>query len=184
MISGNGRGHQILNASYIQACRALLSAHGLTVDVREDCASSKTHNKIIYMSLLGASGDGIRLWSILKMDQNLAIGTHPSGFANLARHELEDWCKEINNQIVGRLKNKLLGYGCIVIVGLPVLLTAADCNPPINPESEVHQYCVESADGQITLTLETHLAHDAELYEMESSTTDEEALTEGEVLLF
>jgi hypothetical protein len=65
-----------------------------------------------------------------------------------------------------------------------VLLTGTNVSAVIASNSEVHQYCVESADGQITLTLATLIARDVELHEMEPSMNDEAVLVEGSVALF
>jgi hypothetical protein len=184
MSLNNAKDHQILNELYVEACRALLSAYGLTANVQEQCGGTSTGNKAIYVSLLGASGEGINLSSMLKIDRDVVISMHPMGAANVSRPDLEDWCLEINNQLVGRVKNKLLGYGRVVMVGLPVLLTGTNVSAVIASNSEVHQYCVESADGQITLTLATLIARDVELHEMEPSLSDEAVLVEGSVALF
>jgi hypothetical protein len=176
--------HQILNELYVEACSALLSAYGLTANVPRQGAGKGTLNTAIYMSLLGAGGEGIRLSSMLRIDRDLVISTHPSGSANISQADLEDWCLEINNQLVGRVKNKLLGYGHVVIVGLPVLLSGTDVSSITSPNSEVHQYFVESADGQITLTLITLIARDVKLHKVEHSMSDEAVLLEGSIALF
>jgi hypothetical protein len=109
---------------------------------------------------------------------------NPLGSADPSQPDLEDWCLELNNQLVGRVKNKLLGYGRVVTVGLPVLLTGTDVSAVTPPNSEVHQYSVESADGQITLTLATLIAPNVELHEMEPSMHDGAVMAEGTVALF
>ena len=184
MTVNNARDHHILNELYVQACRALLSAYGLTANVQEQRRGTSSRNKTNYVSLLGASGEGIGLSSVLKIDRDLVIDMHPLGSANISQPDLEDWCLELNNQLIGRLKNKLLGYGRVVIVGLPMLLTGTDVSAVNPPNSKVQQYSVESADGQITLTLATLIAHDVELQEMEPSMNEEAALIEGSVALF
>lgn len=184
MSLNNARDHQILNELYVHACRSLLSAYGLTASVQEHRSGATSRNRVNYVSLLGANGEGIRLSSILKIDRNLVIRLRPWGSANPSQPDLEDWCLELNNQLVGRLKNKLLGYGRVVIVGLPVLLTGTDVSPVTAANSEVRHYSVESADGQITLTLATLVVPDVELHEMESSMDDDAVLVEGEVALF
>ncbi len=173
-----------MNELYVHACGALLSAYGLTVDVHEQGTGTNVRNKASYVSVLGASGDGIRLSSMLKIEQDLVISMYPSGSAGLSQPDLEDWCLELNNQLVGRLKNKLLSYDRVVIVGLPVLLTGTDVCAVAASKSEVHQYSVESADGQITLTLATLIAPDVDLHEMEPSMDDDAALVEGTLSLF
>jgi hypothetical protein len=112
------------------------------------------------------------------------LGMHPLGSADISQPDLEDWCRELNNQLVGRVKNKLLGYGRVVNVGLPVLITGTNVTPVAAPNAEIHEYSFESADGQITLTLATLLAPDVELCEVESSTDSEPVLSEGALALF
>lgn len=117
MSSDKVKEHQILNELYVQACSALLAAYGLTANVQEQGGGTSTRNSAILMSFLGAVGEGIHLSSMLKIDRDLVISMHPLGSANISQVDLDDWCLEINNQLVGRVKNKLLGYGHVVIVG-------------------------------------------------------------------
>jgi hypothetical protein len=184
MSLNDAKGHQIVNELYVQACSALLSAYGLEVSVREQDGGTSAGNKASYVSVLGANGDGISLLSMLKIERDLVIVIHPLGPNGLTRPDLEDWCLELNNQLVGRVKNKLLAYGPVLIVGLPVLLMGTDVSAAIAPQSEVHQYFVESADGQITLTLSTLVAPGVDLQEMEPSINGESVLAEGELALF
>lgn len=180
----NAKDHEVLNELYVEACRALLAAYGLTAKVREEGGGTSALAKACYVSVLGASGEGIRLSSMLRIDRGLVISTHPSGSDNVSQPDLEDWCLELNNQLVGRVKNKLLGYGRVVLVGLPLLLTGTDVSAVTMPHSEVHQYSVESADGQIILTLATLIAPGVELSEMEPSMDGEAAMEEGAIALF
>ena len=178
------RDHQILNELYVGGCRALLSAYGLTVSVQEERGVANARIKDRCVSILDASGEGVSLSSMLKIDQDLLISMHPLGSSNITQTDLEDWCMELNNQLVGRLKNKLLGYGLVVIVGLPLLLSGTDFIVVTAPNSEVRQYAVESEDGQITLILTTLIAADVELYAMDPSMNAGEVLAEGAVSLF
>jgi len=78
----NAKDHQILNELYVRACRALLSAYGLTVYVQEEGRGASAGNKASYVSVLGASGQGISLSSMLKiepayMQAALTLGANP-----------------------------------------------------------------------------------------------------------
>src|SRR5256885_8460045 len=143
--------HQILNELYVEACGGLLSAYGLAVHARRQGPGLSARHNPSYVSFLGAAGEGISLSSMLKIDRNLVLRMHPLGSADISQPDLEDWCRELNNQLVGRVKNKLLGYGRVVSVGLPVLITGTDVSPVAAPNAEVHEYSFESADGQLTL---------------------------------
>jgi hypothetical protein len=184
MSLSNAKQHQILNQLYVRACGELLPAYGLRVDIREKGAGTGHRNKSSYASILGATGDGIGLSSVLKIDRDLVVATHPLDLADISRYDLEDWCRELNNQLVGRLKNKLLGYGHVLIVGLPTLITGTDVTSVTAPNSEIHEYCVESGQGKITLTLATLVTSGLELYEVDPPVDGEAVLLEGAVALF
>jgi len=177
--------HDLLNDLYVAACRALLEAYGLTVNVREHGGVVDSRVKVNYISVLSANGGGVNLSSMLKIDRDLVIRMHPlNGGDPIAQPDLEDWCMELNNQLVGRLKNKLIGYGAVVLIGLPLLLTGTDVNSIASPHSEVHQYSVESADGQITLTIATLVDPGVHLEEPDASLHEENVMDEGMVSLF
>ena len=62
----------------------------------------------------------------------------------------EDWCLEIANRFLGRLKNKLVSHGCQLQMGLPALC------PDVQQEIMRHQLDVfarrvfQSADGPVS----------------------------------
>jgi hypothetical protein len=184
MTLDSGKQHRILNELYVQACSGLLSAYGLAVHARMQGAGTSARHNPSYVSVLGAACEGISLSSMLKIDRNLVVSVHPLGCAEIAQADLEDWCRELNNQLVGRVKNKLLGYDRILIVGLPVLITGTDVSPLAAPNAEVHEYSFQSADGQVSLTLATLVGRDIELREVESLMDGEAVLSEGALALF
>jgi len=142
----------------------------------------------VYMSILGAAGEGLRLSSTLKIDRDLVLNTHPLHSPEVLQDDLEDWCRELNNQLVGRVKNKLLGYGVEVTAGLPLLISGTDVVRLPEADSEVHAYCVESAHGQIALTLTTLIAPEVEFHEseppMDGEMNGEAVMAEGMIALF
>src|SRR5450755_4516221 len=125
-MSLNAKDHLILNGLYIESCQALLAAYGLSVDVQEHGARATGRSGVCYISVLSASCEGISVSSMLKIDQYLVVSLHPLAPADISQPDLEDWCLELNNQLVGRVKNKLLNFGRALVVGLPVLLTGTD----------------------------------------------------------
>jgi hypothetical protein len=179
----NAQQHQILNDLYVQACGSLLSAYGLTVDIHEWSGGKSPHKKS-YISLLSATGEGISLSSMLKIDRDLVVSIHPLGRGEVTQGDLKDWTRELNNQLVGRLKNKLLGYGHAVTIGLPILIRGTDVSPIAASDSEVREYSMQSAQGQIILTLATLINPEIELLELECPMDGEPVLLEGAIALF
>jgi hypothetical protein len=184
--------HKIVNELYVDACEALLSAYGLTVHVQANAQTNlpaqrpgaSVLNQACYVSVLSASGDGISLSSMLRIDQNVVMNLHPLAPAQISQLDLEDWCLELNNQLIGRVKNKLLGFDCVLVVGLPVLLTGTNVTSVAAQNSQVHQYSVVSANGQIVLTLATLIAPNVDLRQSETGNGQDAVLLEGAISLF
>jgi hypothetical protein len=141
---------------YVQASSELFSAYGLTASDR-DSGPRKRH-ETRYVSILSATGEDIRLLSTLNVDESLLASIHPSHAAFHSQRELEDWCRELNNQLVGRMKNKLLRVGCEVLTGLPSLITGTDISPVAAPDLDFREYFFASARGRLESTLAMLLA--------------------------
>lgn len=166
---------------HVSACGELFDAYGFTPHLRPATgAPEKGHT--IYASVLGAAGRGVRLSSMLSFDRELLVRTHPSQSDGVPEREIEDWCRELNNQLVGRLKNKLLRAGCEVNTGLPVLIRGTDIVAVTSDEEDFRQYSFSSKYGNLTFTLAMLLAPDLTL---ENAAPDaDEVKLEGAMALF
>jgi hypothetical protein len=173
-----------VNNLYVQACGELFSAYGLTDQLQGQSADTRDRNQTSYVSAISATGKGIKLSSILNLDADLLANIHPSRADNLSQRDLEDWCLEFNNQLVGRMKNKLLGFGCEVMMGLPSLITGTDVSTFSPPSFAPRQYFFASTHGCLAFTLATLLAPDFELTEAESAPDSQPVMLEGAVSLF
>jgi hypothetical protein len=136
---------------YVQASSELFSAYGLAVSGRDTGARKRHETR--YVSILSATGEKIRLLSTLNVDESLLASMHPSREAKLSQRQLEDWCRELNNQLMGRMKNKLLRVGCEVMTGLPSLITGTDISPVTEPDLDFREYFFASAHGRLESTL-------------------------------
>ena len=68
--------------------------------------------------------DDIKLTLILSATKGFLVNTMPIiGGQKLDSVTFQkDWCNELGNRFLGRLKNKLLDHGCSLKMGLPLLL--------------------------------------------------------------
>jgi hypothetical protein len=148
---------------HAQACDELFDAYGLAEHLKRADAALGEADRATYASVLGATGEGIRLSSTVSMDAQLLARAHPSGLAHVPERQVQDWCREINNQLMGRVKNKLLRQGCEVVTGLPVLITGKDVAAVAMPETDHRQYFFTSNFGSMTFTLEMLFGPDFEL---------------------
>lgn len=141
---------------YVRASGELFSAYGLAASGRDGRARKRHETR--FVSILSATGEQIRLLSTLNVDESLLASIHPSGAANLPQRELEDWCRELNNQLMGRMKNKLLRVGCEIMTGLPSLITGTDISAVVAPDLDFREYFFASAQGRLESTLAMLLA--------------------------
>jgi hypothetical protein len=124
------------------------------------CCSDRRESRREGFGDPGATGKGIKLLSTVCLDADLLAHTHVLGPARATPRYLEDWCKELNNQLLGRVKNKLLDLGCEIGLGLPALVTGSDLALAIviEPGHETREHCFGSAHGPIALALTAWVA--------------------------
>jgi hypothetical protein len=169
---------------YMQAANELFTAYGLTASLKRQEAERRHPKEESYVSSLSGSGESIRLLSTLSMGARLLASMHPSGLQNVPRRDLEDWCRELNNQLVGRTKNKLLRLGCELATGLPSLVTGTDVSAVAHPDLDMHQYHFASDHGCLTTTLAMMLAPDIELKEVLLPPGGDDVKPEGTLAIF
>jgi len=169
---------------HAKACDELFEAYGLSQYLQRAGPSSQEAHRITYVSVLGATGEGVRLSSTVSMDARLLHLTHPSREAIVPERDLQDWCREINNQLMGRVKNKLLRLGCEVATGLPVLITGTDVAAVAMPDLDHRQYFFTSRSGSMTFTLEMLFAPRFDLDATQVAPDAHEVKAEGAMALF
>jgi len=165
---------------HAKSCAELFTAYGLTGHLRRDTSGAPAPARPSYASVLSAAGKDIRLSSTVSMDRDVLALTHPSGSAHARERDLEDWCRELNNQLMGRVKNKMLRLGCEVATGLPVLVSGTGVAVVVPEDVDSRQYLFTSEHGNMTFTLEMLFAPEFAF----GTTPDEEVKREGELALF
>jgi CheY-specific phosphatase CheX len=168
---------------HAKACAELFAAYGLAQHLRKDTCAKDHATQRNYVSVMVATGEGIRLSSTISMDAGTLSCTHPARAGGLSDRDLEDWSRELNNQLTGRLKNKLLRLGCEVSAGLPVLVSGQDVCAIVAPDIDHRQYFFTSEHGAVVFTLAMLFAPDfafPEKPEIEA----EDVKAEGALALF
>jgi len=167
---------------HAKSCAELFTVYGLTAHLKRDMSQARPAGRPSYASVLDAAGSGLRLSSTVSMDRDLLALTHPSGPAAVRDRDLEDWCRELNNQLMGRVKNKLLRRGCEVSTGLPVLVSGTGVSVVVPPDVDSRQYFFTSEHGSMTFTLAMLFTPS---FAFAASPADsEEVRREGELSLF
>jgi hypothetical protein len=173
---------------FLESLTELLQAYGLTERIRDDSAerSPTAVHRESYVSVLSLTADGLLILSTLDFDIELLASLYParaqSAGGSIAAVDLEDWCRELNNQLGGRLKNKLLERGSNLVIGLPALLTGVDISSIANDDMDMYQVAYVSAGRRMIATLSTQIAAETKLTETAPDAGD--ILREGAIALF
>lgn len=173
---------------FLESFTELLVAYNLTDRIHEDTAEPPREHRVSYVSVLTLTADGLRISSTLDLDIELLARLHPmradTREAPITVADLEDWCAELNNQLGGRLKNKLLVRGCHLATGLPSLLTGIDISSIAQDDDmDTYQAAYVSEGRRMVVTLATDIAADTRLTEPTPAAANA-VLREGAVVLF
>jgi hypothetical protein len=95
---------------------------------------------------------------------------------------LEDWLGEAVNQLLGRLKNKLVPYGVIVSLAVPNVLRGMSLQFHARRSSPLWMYSFDSEAGIVCVWLDVRMNDGVEL--AVSADPDQRAAPEGDLVLF
>lgn len=169
-----------INDLLVQSCTDLLKQFNLDGEVVNELVTD-SH----ICSLISANGEGIRMVSFFQPDSDLILRVHPSTETEISQSEMEDWCCEFSNQLIGRVKTKLLTRGCSVSIGLPSLLVGEKISASKTQEAVTTEFHISTQFGNLTLTSFLRLDPEFELAdENDISQAGTGVMMEGEVSLF
>ena len=142
---------------YDDACAGVLATYGRAAAVRGFDAATVGPAAHAQLSAIHAAGDGLRVLSLVDADHDALVDMHPLGHHHAGALDVADWCRELNNQLVGRLKNTLLALGCRLTSGVPALVARHELAELMDPGVAVRTRYVPSGGGMV-LTLATWLS--------------------------
>jgi hypothetical protein len=94
----------------------------------------------------------------------------------------EDWLAESVNQLLGRLKNKLMRYDLMVSLALPTVLRGISLRFLATRPTSLWTYTFESEEGPVWVWLDVR--HDANLELKPTTDPEKQSVQEGDLLLF
>lgn len=111
--------------------------------------------------------------------------TYPvgEGITEIEEDRLEDWISELSNQLMGRLKNKLIGHDCFISIGLPTTFYGAEVTELLAENSNFSSSYFD-IDGEVAgCSISIEVYDEAMTFSIESNGFDEDQ-HEGELELF
>lgn len=97
---------------------------------------------------------------------------------------LQDWCLELANRFLGRLKNKLLSHDCVLKMGLPSLVDCSAKRESLNEEKVSFEQVFQIVDSNKTNQIQCALFIDllnAEMVLEDYEDEDEDWFDESEL---
>lgn len=150
------------------ACVELLKAYGVSLTPSQSWVESE---ELMFSGVMGFVGESVRGTCLLAAPQGTVEAAAPK------QAGARDWVGELANQLVGRLKVKLMARGATIALSTPVVLRGVKLSPL--PRTDVDPVVFDSAAGKVLVWVEVEIEDDFKLGE-------ERALTasEGELLVF
>ncbi len=151
-----------------QACVELLQAYSVPLTPAQGWAES---DEVMFSGVMGFVGDRVRGTCLLAAPQGTVQAAAPKDAG------ARDWVGELANQLVGRLKAKLMARGATIALSTPVVLRGVRLSPL--PRTDVDPVVFQSPSGKVLVWLEVEIEDDFQLGEERPLSA-----SEGELLVF
>ena len=156
-------------------CRDLFSAYKLDVHAR-DRSDFPATEELAVCGVMGFGGKLMRGALVLAATREPLERTNPEGFGSQ-----RDWVCELANQLMGRVKNRLLALGVEILLATPAGLSGENLSPA--PGKLRSPQVFAAANGFVVVWIDCEFAEGFELH-MTPSANFEAAIPEGESVLF
>jgi hypothetical protein len=170
-LSENAETNQWVRGIAAEACAALFSDYGVLLHRTEEYP--KDAQQVLYCGVMGFVGRALRGSCLLAASESALMRSRP------LEGPVRDWTGELTNQLVGRLKLRLLTRGVDVAMTTPIVLRGEHLAPL--PRRRLQPITFEANPGAVVLWVELEAAPDFKLMpESEARRT----VAEGELVLF
>jgi chemotaxis protein CheX len=150
-----------------------------------DAAGALSHETIL--SVIGFGGDHLRGSLVVAASNGVIRATHPAAGqdgAALSDDELRDWAGELANQLLGRIKTKLLARGIVIQMSTPTTISAIQIRlGAARGENDSEPRTFEVAGERAQVRFEALAEPGVSLCD-EQPRSDDSAAEEGSMLIF
>lgn len=161
---------QVVNESCIQ----LFEDYSLPLKRADIKALDERDTELLYCGVVGFSGEQMRGTMLLATSREPLGRTSPTNDASL-----REWIAELANQLLGRVKNKLIPRGVTLHLSTPIVLRGQHLAPL--PRSELVPFAFSCDGGYVCVWFDAEVQPGIDL----SSVSETDGLiSEGESMLF
>lgn len=167
----------VFDGLVLDVTRALFESYGVKLDLDGSPADTILRS-VKLISTIGFSSEALGGSLLLAVTDDLLHKTLPAADASLA-----DWCGELANQLLGRLKNQLLKYDVVVNLALPVVVSGGEFKLTGRRRPHARDVGFVSGSGRVFIHTEAELCANAKLVRQPEAAVAA-SLDEGEFVLF
>ncbi len=163
------------------SCSELFSAYG--VSISEQCSTFRT-NTTQFVGVIGFTGDDIRGTLLIAMDNDTLAATLQQEAGTQMDEDnavFRDWIGELSNQLLGRVKNRLLRRGSTITLSIPLVLRGEHLSPL--PRKRCQRICFDADPGQVQIWVDTEFVQGYVL-PTEDLPGSDEVPSEGDAMFF
>ena len=139
------------------------------------------------MCIIGAGSSYLKLSVCLNAEKSVLKGTYPVSFSSKGDEKLTDWIGELSNQLMGKLKNKLISYECRVSMNIPTIVYGKNMGMVLPKKSFITPYTHTSKLGQINSMISIIAKPGVEKefdFDAASKVGDNDTPEDGELMFF
>ncbi len=138
---------QCIQRLFLECCEKLFQSLDCTTHLLSDTSADLSQSPI---ACIDAGSDDVEFMIALQLPLPVLALTYPvaEGITTVDENRLEDWISELSNQLIGRLKAKLIEHDCFVSIGLPQSFFGADVDELLAENSEQVDYYFD-IDGEV-----------------------------------
>jgi hypothetical protein len=152
-----------------ECCVDLFSDHGIKISSTPD---ERSNHDLAFCGVIGFTGNDLR-GSLL-----LACSPGPLTVSGDTEHDIRDRIAELANQMIGRIKNRLLALGTVIYYSTPIILRGEHLAPL---EHQPRPQLFHANGGIVSVWFDVDAGPD---FTLALNPVDGAALGEGEALLF
>ncbi|HEY6528398.1 MAG TPA: hypothetical protein VIZ65_06875 [Cellvibrionaceae bacterium] len=112
-----------------------------------------------FMSVLSASAEGIKILCYIRFATDVGEFIFNGDKEHRSVEQIRDLCGELNNQLVGKVKNRLLAFKCRLVLGLPTHLSGKKLAASCSTQAVVATHSYSSGAGNLDVVVHT-IIHD------------------------
>lgn len=165
---------EIIDSVVSESCISLFQDYSLPLE-RSPRLPNENDAKLLYCGVLGFSGEQMRGTLLLATSREPLGRTSPTSDSSF-----REWIAELANQLLGRIKNKLIPRGVTLHLSTPIVLRGEHL-APIPRDASIVPYAFTCEGGYVVVWFDAELKTGLDLSAVDANA---ELISEGESMLF